>query len=352
MKASTLFFFHPRRAVLAVAFVGLFSSALSVSAQTFGHPPAAPAGDAPLAAGAFSVRPGQARGAWLERLTLGAGDVVNLALFGSPELTQTEIPIGPDGRISFLEAQDIMASGLTIDELRQKLDESLGKYRRAARTLVSPVTFQSKKYFVLGKVSSRGVFTLDRPMTVIEAVAKARGLESGLAQGRLADLADLSRSFLVRQGERVPINLEKLFVEGDLSQNTAIEPGDYLFFSPTQLAELYVLGEVRLPGVADFRPATGAVAAITQRGGFTDRAWQKKVLIVRGSINKPQTFIVDVADVLAGRIADFPLQPRDIVFVNARPWIRAEELLDIAASAFVQAAVIVWTGEKVYSTIR
>src|SRR5207245_338407 len=104
----------------------------------------------------------------------------------------------PDGRISYLEAQDVMAAGLTVDELRAKLDEELGKYRRVARTVITPIAYHSKKYFMLGKVVQKGVYTLDRPTTVLEALARARGVENGAVENNTVDLADFSRSFLAR----------------------------------------------------------------------------------------------------------------------------------------------------------
>jgi len=33
----------------------------------------------------------------------------------------------------------------------------------------------------------------------------------------------------------MPLNFERLFQAGDLSQNIAIEPGDYLYFPPARL---------------------------------------------------------------------------------------------------------------------
>ena len=120
------------------------------------------------------VGPGQ-RAAWQNRLTLGPGDIINLGLYGSPELNRAETAIGPDGRISYLEAQDVMASGRTVDELRTEMDNQLAKFRRAPRTIITPVSFKSKKYFLLGKVMSKGVYTLDRPMTVLEAIAREKG---------------------------------------------------------------------------------------------------------------------------------------------------------------------------------
>jgi protein involved in polysaccharide export with SLBB domain len=210
--------------------------------------------------------------------------------------------------------------------------------------MITPGAFRSKKYFVLGAVTRRGVYTLDRPTTIIEAVARARGLETGLSDRTTVEVADLSRSFLARQGKQVSVDFEKLFQFGDLSQNIALEPDDYLYFPPDTFKEVYVLGEVNFPGTVGFNPDLSAIGAISGRGGFNPRAWKKRILVVRGSLNKPETFIVDAADVLSARAPDFKLQPRDIIYVNHRPWIKAEELLDAAASAFIQSAVITWTG--------
>ena len=57
-----------------------------------------------------------------------------------------------------------MATGLTIDELRAKMDEALAKYYQNPRTIITPVAFHSKKYFMLGAVANKGVYTFDRPL--------------------------------------------------------------------------------------------------------------------------------------------------------------------------------------------
>jgi hypothetical protein len=86
------------------------------------------------------------------------------------------------------------------------------------------------------------------------------------------------------------------------------------------------------------------LSAIATRGGFTPRAWKKHVLVVRGSLDHPATFTIDANGALVGHAPNLALQPGDLVYVSNRPWIRGEELLDRAASAFVEAAVISWTG--------
>lgn len=310
---------------------------------------AAPAGGGT----AFSVVSPSQRAQWQQKLTLGPGDILNLGLFGDAELAREQVPVGPDGRVSYLEAENVQAAGLTVDEFRDKLNEELSKYRRAPQAVVVPVSYKSKKYFVLGKVAQRGAFPLDRPMTLLEAVARAGGMETGLAADRsLIELADLSRSFIARNGQRLPVDFEKLFAQGDFSQNITLEPNDYIYFPASGEKEVYVLGAVRFPGSYVYNTSTGALGAIAARGGFSERAWQKKLIVIRGGLGHPQTFALDGNMVLSAQIADLKLQPKDIVFVSERPWIRAEELLDAAANAFVTSAVVTWTGENVTRSRR
>jgi len=307
--------------------------------------PAPKASAADVAApAAFSVVDPAPRAEWQRHLTLGPGDVLNFHLFGSPELTREEVPIGPDGRISYLEAENIVAAGLTVDELRDRLNEELGKFRRAPQAFVTPLSYRSKHYYVLGTVTQKGIFPLDRPITIIEAVARAHGFETGVSRGNLVETTDFSRSFIGRGGHRLPVDFEKLFLHGDLSQNIALEPGDYLYFPAGASGAIYVLGEVRLPGAVPYDADTSVLSAIAGRGGFTPRAWTKHVLVVRGSQDHPEAFKVDARGALAGNASNLALQPGDLVYVSNRPWIRAEELLDRAASAFVESAVVTWTG--------
>lgn len=252
--------------------------------------------------------------------------------------------MGPDGRISYLEAENIMAAGLTVDELRAKLDTELGKYRRAPQAFVTPIAYRSKKYYVLGSTVQKGVFPLDRPVTVIEAVARARGFENTVSGGNVVESTDFSRSFVGRGGKRLSVDLEKLFLQGDLSQNVALEPDDYLYFPAGGGGQVYVLGEVRAPGAAPCDGSTSVLSVLAARGGFSERAWVQRVLVVRGSLDHPQAFKVDVGGALTGDAANFALKPGDLVYVSSRPWIRVEELVDRAASAFVESAVITWTG--------
>jgi len=288
------------------------------------------------------------RAAWQKRLTLGPGDVLNISLFDQPEMARQDLVVGPDGRVSFLQAVDVLATGLTIDELRAKFDSELSKYYRGPKTIITPAQYRSKRYYMLGTVQNAGVFQLDRPTTMIEAIARAGGLQTGLFDQNTVELTDLSHSFVIRGGRRLNVDLEALFQNGDLSQNIALEPDDYLYFPSASANAIFVVGAVVSQGVVAYTANASVISVVTARGGYVEKAYQSKVLVVRGSLNKPETFVVNTKAILAGEEPDFRLQPKDIVYVSRRPWARAEEILDGAATAFIQAAIVTATGNYVF----
>jgi protein involved in polysaccharide export with SLBB domain len=287
------------------------------------------------------------RAPWQERFTLGPGDVLNFSLFDTNQTTRTDLSIGPDGRLSFLEAEHVLATGLTIDELRAKFDSELGKYYKNPHTIITPVEYRSKRYVIMGAVMNSGVYPMDRPISVIEAVARAGGIETGVYQAGAVELVDLGRCFLSRKGERVPVDFERLFQRGDITQNVPLEPNDYLYLGLVSANEIYVLGEVGSPGVLSFGTKPTVISAIASRGGFTGKAYKSRVLVVRGSLNNPQTFVVDTADILAGKAPDFKLEQKDIVYVGVSPWLKAAEVLDVAAQAFLRAMTVQYTSDNI-----
>jgi protein involved in polysaccharide export with SLBB domain/capsular polysaccharide biosynthesis protein len=292
------------------------------------------------------------RAEWQKKLTFGPGDLMDIQMYGNPAMTRTNVMVGPDGRISYLQADNVLATGRTVEELRSDLDQDLSKFYTAPKVIVTPVAFTSKRYYMLGKVNAKGAYILDRPLTIVEAVARAKGLETGLYQRSSVEMADLGHSFIVRNGKKLPINFEKLFLDGDLTQNTTIEPNDYLYFASAAANDIYILGEVMSPGPIGFVPNATVMTAITDRGGYAAKAYKHKVLVIRGSLNEPETFVVNTEAILEGRKKDFVLQPRDIVYVSRRPWSKAEDILDEAASSFIQGAVTTWSGVNIGPIIK
>ena len=285
--------------------------------------------------------------AWQQRFTIGPGDIFNLRIYGRTDAVRTYVPVGPDGRISFMEAQSVPVAGLTVDEMRAKLDAELGRFYRNARTIITPVEWHSKKYYLLGAVMDRGAYALDRPLTLIEAVARARGIGTGLYEHNTVELADMKRAFIVRHNQRLPVDFDALFNHGDLTQNVLVEPDDYVYFPSGTVDEVYLLGEVKNPGPLGLTAENTLVGVLTVRGGILPTAYKQRVLVVRGSLQKPQTFVVNLAAILSGREKDFVLEPKDIIYVSEKPWQQAVDLLQLALNSYAQGMTTTWVSHNV-----
>jgi protein involved in polysaccharide export with SLBB domain len=349
----------------------LLASILATSTHA-AQPPGAVS--SPSATTGLSATKAPSLAPWQQKLTLGPGDVFDVSLYGQPDSARSGVTIAPDGKFSYLQALDVPAAGQTIDELRGNIETVLMKFHLAPRVVIVPTAFHSKKYYVLGSVNGSGSFPLDKPTTIVEAIARAKGFVNAEQHRSSFNLADLSHAFLVRRQSdgsfaREPVDFEGLFSRGELHHNKLLAPDDYLYFPPTGLQMVYVLGEVGgasasgslggssansagSAGTVPFTKNLTVLGAIAGKGGFTDAAFREKILVVRGSLDSPETFVIDVAKTLRAVTPDFVLQPKDIIYVSRKPWAKAEELLKSASSDFVRAAATTWTGLNVDTMIK
>lgn len=290
------------------------------------------------------IRPA-ATPAWQTRYTLGPGDVLNFSVYDRADLLRENVQIAPDGTVSYLQAVAVKAKGLTLDQLRTKIEAELAKYQDA-KVIISPVTIASKDFSIIGRVRNPGSYTLDRPTSILEAISLAQGIETGNLRGSAFELADFERSFVARHGKKLDVDLARLYYEGDFSQNAYLEPNDYIYIASSLKNEIYVLGAVANPGRRKMPVKLTVAQAIAEAGGFDQYAFRMRVLLIRGSIHQPETQIVNMKKILTGQEPDIQLQNRDIVFVNERPFELVERVLDNAIFTFLQTATAEATNQN------
>jgi protein involved in polysaccharide export with SLBB domain len=177
------------------------------------------------------------------------------------------------------------------------------------------------------------------PITVLEAVALAGGTLSSSASGTTEDLADLPNSFIVRNGERLPVDLERLLRDGDMTQNIYLQPDDFLYFPSAASRDIYVLGAVRTPKAVP-RQYNTIVGAIAEAGGTIKNAYVTHVAIVRGSLDHPKIAIIDYDKIIHGKAPNVLLEPHDIVYVPFSPYRFISKYLDLVLRTFVRAVAI------------
>lgn len=191
---------------------------------------------------------------------------------------------------------------------------------------------------MLGGVAAPGVYPLGTPMTLLEAVALAGGVPPG---GTGADDgADYQKSFVLRNGKRLPVDFERLLNRGDLSQNIYLEPDDFVFVAPASQASVYVLGAVAGPTALPYTRVLTLARALITCGGVVEYARQHRVVIVRGSLSEPHIAEVDYKHIVTGEARDVPLQPGDIVYVPFVAYKFAAELAEQLLDQFVRTIAV------------
>lgn len=289
------------------------------------------------------------------RYLLGPGDELNFALYGKPTLARANVAVSPDGTICFLQAKQVPAAGRTIDQLRDQLKDLLSAYHRDPLVVVTPAKLRNQSFTILGEVVRNGSYPLNRPTTLVEALAQAGGFTVGSLGNDASELADLRRSFVIRDGRRLCVDMESLYLRGDFSQNILLEPGDYIHIASLVRNEIFVLGRVERPGVYPIRNGMTAMGAVAAAGGFSKVAWRNRVLVVRGKLNQPECHVLELNKTMHGRAPDMDIQPGDLVFVSLRPWAYPAEVLDAALLAYVDgtiAGLLTESGDIGYSVGR
>jgi protein involved in polysaccharide export with SLBB domain len=303
-----------------------------------------------------TVLAGEERGAldasWLKppsaTFTLGPGD--RLAIDVSGELaSHLETVVGPDGKIYYEMLSGIDVWGQTLAQARGALETALGEfYREKPHVNLTLLEVGSKRVWVLGRVGAPGLYPLNGPTTLLDAISAAGGQAPGQSVATLAsgatvtlanprqDAGDLSQAFVVRDGHPLPVDIRKLLQEGDMTQNIYLKPDDLIYLPSPSSQQIYVLGAVnqaravRVPGQATL------VSAIASAGGTDPEAYLSNVAVVRGGVAEPGIAVYDYKSIVTGKQPDVRLEPNDIVYVPKTPYHILSRYLDLIVSTFVR----------------
>ncbi len=106
---------------------------------------------------------------------LQPGDILSISAWKEAELQAPEVPVRPDGRVSFPLVGEVMAAGRSIDELRSEIELRLRNFVPDALVTVGVRVPAGNRIYVVGKVAKAGDFALNRPTDVMQALALAGG---------------------------------------------------------------------------------------------------------------------------------------------------------------------------------
>jgi polysaccharide biosynthesis/export protein len=288
--------------------------------------------------------------AWLQPptnlFTLGPGDKLEIELLDDPTSKTTTV-VGPDGKVYFNLLPGVDVWGLTLGQAKQVMENELARYLRGTPRLnITLREVASKRVWLLGRFQSPGVYTLAAPMTLLEAISMAGGAQTfvgtkDVSGGPLGEeLADLKRSFVIRNGRLLPVDFSRLLNQGDLAQNIYLQPDDFVYFAPAFSREVYVIGAVVQPRPVPYADGLTLAGAIAGAYGTVRDAFLYHVVIVRGSLTQPEVAVVDYKAIVQGRAPDVALEPHDIVYVPLAPYRYLRRYAEVALNTFVSSMAI------------
>ena len=153
------------------------------------------------------------------QLVLGPADIIRINVWKNADLTQT-VTIGPDGFIAYPLLGDVHAAGLTANQLAQELKSKLATFVVNAQVTVSVVDIRSRQVFMTGQVGKPGGYPLVAPITVLQLIAQAGGLNTFANRKEIVILRSVGGTV-----KRLKFNYNDA-VRGDPRQNVHLEPGD------------------------------------------------------------------------------------------------------------------------------
>jgi polysaccharide biosynthesis/export protein len=107
---------------------------------------------------------------------IGLEDVLAVNVWKEPELSLKEVAVRPDGKISIPLIGDVEASGITPQQLQERIVDRMKEYITSPNVTVVVVKIASRSVSVVGKVARPGLYYLGAPMTVLELLARTGGL--------------------------------------------------------------------------------------------------------------------------------------------------------------------------------
>jgi len=250
---------------------------------------------------------------------IGPGDVLLVRDLNHPDLFVGErraetlgmnlFTVQDDGFLALPFVGLVRVEEKTPHDLLSELNDAYRVFIREPNLSVTVFKYSSRKIYVLGQVKIPGAYPFDGRMTVLDGIGQAKGLN---------EKADLTGSYMVRGNNLLPVDLYALLRKGNLRHNISLADGDVIHIADLSDRRVYVLGEVRRPGVFPMgSDPLRLVDAISMAGGLNPVTAKKgNILLVRGGYADPVVYRLDLADVMNVAGGETFLEPGDRVYAT------------------------------------
>jgi len=151
---------------------------------------------------------------------IGPDDQLTIMFWREKDMS-ADVIVRPDGKITLPLLNEVLAAGLTPEQLRLKVTDEAKRYVEEPNATVVVRQINSRKVFINGQVGKGGPYPLSSTMTVLQLISMAGGLN---------EYAKASKISILRTENGKPLRFifnYKEVIEGkNLKQNIELKPGD------------------------------------------------------------------------------------------------------------------------------
>ncbi|MFZ2950592.1 MAG: polysaccharide biosynthesis/export family protein [Desulfuromonadaceae bacterium] len=250
---------------------------------------------------------------------VGIGDVLSVMVYARPDLSTGVDAGGSAGKIKGSRVDGsgnihlpligtVTAAGMTVSEIRDKVESALRTYVQQPSVVVEVSDFRSKPIYLMGQFRTPGVYYMDRPMTFLQGITLGNGFDA---------TANLRGVRLLRDSKIAPVDVYSLILDGRIEQNVWLKPGDTVFIPDNRTQNVFVFGAVAKPGPLPMPQGRmnilEAIASADPRPVGLDLL---NVRIIRSlTTTSGELLVVDVAQMRRGEALPMQLIEGDVVYV-------------------------------------
>ena len=245
-------------------------------------------------------------------------DVLEIRIWRGFEEKKHEVTVKPDGYI-MVAYVSIKVADKTVRQAEAELNEALLEYIRKPRVEILIKEYRGRTITLLGAIQSQGrpstgpgIYPLRGKTTLSQLIITAGGFtkDAKLENVRIKKTG----------GTTEAVNLFEIMFGSEVSNDVIVDSGDTIYIpykADEEESSIFVLGEIRKPGVYKLTPDLTLLQALVKAGGYKEVALIDEIRIIRGGLDNPQFILADTEAIVerGDMTKNVFLQDKDIIYI-------------------------------------
>jgi polysaccharide biosynthesis/export protein len=244
-----------------------------------------------------------------ESMLIGPGDLLQIEVFDTPEMTQ-QVRVTDAGTVRLQLVGEVKLAGQAPIAAAKIIEKALVEKQvmRAPQVTVGIVEYATQDVSVLGQVKNPGAFPIATPQPILKVISLAGGLtdmaDRNVTIQRKHDSSQKIQYYLANNADRA------------MADSAMVYPGDIVLVPRAPI--VYVLGDVAKPGgyaITTNDSRLTVLQAMAMAGSANKTSVKSRVKLIRKGSQGQEEIPIQLGAMEKGKQPDLTLQADDVLFV-------------------------------------